>query len=252
MPYFIYSGYKIHYRTEGNGPVLLILPGNTASSRCHEDDLAYFSQEFTAVSLDYLGVGASDHLDHFRTDWFQSCADQAAALIQSLNNGPAVIVGTSGGAVAALQTAARHPDLVSAVVADSFTPIFTKEMLERNVLQERSIRSEDQIAFWRYAHGEDWERVIEADTAMLTTLVSEGGNWLENILPDIHCPVLITTSLEDKMLQQSLDYSLEMLKQLKDGRLFINPHGEHPLMWSKPNIFRQAIQGFLKFYTNNK
>ena len=250
MPYFNYSDQRIHYRIEGNGPLLLILPGNTASSKCHCDDLAYFSQTFSAAAIDYLGVGMSDRLTQFGRDWFRSCADQAAALIRHIGK-PAVLIGTSGGAVVALHTAARHTDLVTAVVADSFTPRFTREMLEKNVLQDRSVRSEGQIGFWRNAHGEDWERVVKADTAMLTSMVKEGGNWLENTTQEVRCPVLITTSLEDQMLKHPLEYSLEMLNALKDGRLFISPHGEHPLMWGKPDIFRQAVQGFLAFYSNH-
>ena len=245
MPFFEFMEKDIYYRQAGQGPLLMILPGNTASSACHGEDLAYFSNTFTAVSLDYLGTGQSDRLDTFGNDWYQQCADQAAALIQHLNLGQAVLLGTSGGAVVALHAAARHPNIFQGVIADSFTPVFTWEMLHENVIEERSIRSEGQVAFWRMAHGEDWERVIDADTDMLKRLTESGGRWLGDALARIVCPILFTASLEDRMLRQPASYTLQMLKEAHDGRAFLCQHGGHPLMWSNPGEFRRAVSGFL-------
>ncbi|MBG0788114.1 MAG: alpha/beta hydrolase, partial [Anaerolineaceae bacterium] len=175
MPKFTYQGKQLFYRRQGAGPLLVILPGNTASSICHQGELDYFADSFTTVALDYLGIGRSDRISQMPEDWFADCADQAAALIEHLALGPAILLGTSGGAVVALNDAAAHPDKVRAVVADSFTPRFTPEMLQRNVIEERSQPTKDQAAFWQYAHGEDWQSVVESDTQMLIDLVDKGG-----------------------------------------------------------------------------
>lgn len=248
MPFFEYQQMQLHYRCEGQGPPLIILPGNTASSACHQDDLVYFSQKFTAVSLDYLGTGKSDRPKTFNDDWFQNCGDQTAALIKHLQLGPAILLGTSGGAVVALHAAARHSEIIQGVIGDSFAPVFTTEMLQRNVIEERSLRTEGQIAFWRFAHGEDWESVIDADTDMLKRIVEDGGNWLGNSLARIECPLFFTASLEDQMLRKPATYTLEMLKQAKNGRAFICQHGGHPLIWSNPEEFCRAISGFLNAF----
>ncbi len=248
MPHFTYQGKQLFYRRQGNGPLLVILPGNTASSACHQADLDYFAQNFTAVSVDYLGTGLSDRTDNTPTDWFQDCGDQAAALIEHLGLGPAVLLGTSGGAVVALRCAATHPDLVRAVIADSFTPIFTPQMLRQNVIAERSKPTDDQAAFWRFAHGEDWRAVVEADTQMLKGMVENGGQWLGDSLARVACPVMLTFSLADQMLIDPARYGFEILSQLPDARGFFSPKGGHPLMWSAPDEFRQAITGFLGQY----
>ena len=245
MPMFEDDRKQIFYRSKGQGPLLMILPGNTASSACHQEDLAYFSDQFTAVSMDYLGTGQSDRLESFGEQWLQNCADQAATLIRHLSLGPAILLGTSGGAVVALHTAARHPNLIQGIIADSFTPAFTEEMLLHNVIEERSIRSEGQINFWRFAHGEDWEQVINADTAMLKQITQKGGNWLGDSLLKAECPIFFTASLEDEMLHQPVAYILQMLAQVKDGRAFLCQHGGHPLIWSNPGEFRRAVSGFL-------
>jgi len=92
MHKFNYHGKQVFYRLEGEGPLLVILPGNTASSACHQEDLAYFSSRFTVVSLDYLGTGQSDRLESFGEQWYQNCADQAAALIQHLGIGTRLLI----------------------------------------------------------------------------------------------------------------------------------------------------------------
>ena len=64
------------------------------------------------------------------------------------------------------------------MIADSFTPVFTEETLKENVLEDRAVRSEAQVNFWRFAQGEDREAVIEADTAMLERLLTAAGTGL--------------------------------------------------------------------------
>lgn len=245
MPKFIYQGRQLFYRRQGNGPLLVILPGNTASSICHQAELDFFADSFTSLALDYLGTGLSDRISQMPDDWFADCADQVAALIEHLALGPAILLGTSGGAVVALNCAAMHPEKVRAVVADSFTPVFTPQMLQQNVIEERSQPTKDQAGFWQYAQGEDWQSVVEADTQMLINLVNNGGQWLGKSLARVSCPVLLTFSLEDQMLIEPVKCGFEILSQLADGRIFFSPKGGHPLMWSAPEEFCQATQGFL-------
>ncbi len=248
MPKFRYQTQDIFYRQKGSGPLMIILPGNTASSACHQEDLSYYSKHFTSVSFDYLGTGQSDRLANFPDDWFSFCADQTASLIDKLNLGPAVLLGTSGGAVTALHTAALHPEKVRAVIADSFTPTFTEAMLNKSVIEDRARQTEGQVRFWRFAHGEDWEKVVEADTDMLRRLVARGGQWLDDVLEKIICPILFTASLADQSLMKPGEYTLEMLRKVHNGQAFISQKGSHPLIWTAPEIFRQAITGFLSQY----
>ncbi|MBG0786818.1 MAG: hypothetical protein H0S79_17115, partial [Anaerolineaceae bacterium] len=87
--------------------------------------------------------------------------------------------------------------------------------------------------------------VVESDTQMLIDLVDKGGEWLGGSLARVSCPVLLTFSLEDPTLIDPAKYGFEILSQLADGRIFFNPKGGHPLIWSAAKEFRQATQGFL-------
>jgi len=242
---FLYNGKKICYREIGEGKLLLILPGNTSASIVHSSDLEYYKNNYLVVSLDFLGTGGSDRLEEWPENFWEEGAKQVKALIDHLDYENARIIGTSGGAVIGLLTASLYPEIIDGVVADSFTETFTSEMLENNVITERSKKTEDQINFWKYCHGPDWEDVVNADTEMITKFVNKGGKWLEGSLEKIKCPVLITVSREDSLLPDVANQMVNVSKKIYNCTLYINNSGSHPLMWSKPGIFKNISEYFL-------
>ena len=84
MPYFSSDGHRLFYREKGTGELLLILPGNTASSACLGDEISYFSDRYHVVSTDFLGTGKSDRLPVWPLDWWEQGARDAAALVTIL------------------------------------------------------------------------------------------------------------------------------------------------------------------------
>ncbi|MCB0113459.1 MAG: alpha/beta hydrolase [Caldilineaceae bacterium] len=246
MPTFTHDNVQLFYREQGSGPLLLILPGNTASSALHEGELAYFGQRFHAVSLDFRGTGQSDRLDEWPVDWYETAAHDVAALIDHLGEGQATVMGTSGGAIVALLLAIHHPDKVRGVIADSTVEPFTRQMLNKNVIQDRARREPAAIEFWTQAHGDDWEAVIDADTDMLKRFVRKSrGRWSRGRLNEIACPVLLTASLEDSVLANVGRQVTRMSRQIPDSRAYFSGDGDHPLMWSRAEEFRQVCDYFL-------
>jgi len=248
MAYFEYKSKKIFYREEGAGELLIIIPGNTASSAAHESELKYYGKKYHAVSLDILGTGQSDRIEKWTIDWWKEGAHQVKALIEHLKYQDAILIGTSGGAVIALLGAILHPDKVKAVVADSFVEKFSKEMLKKNIIDERNKKEEGQILFWKFAHGEDWERVIKEDTEMMIEFVEQGGEWFEQRLGEIICPVLLTASKKDHMLPDVEDQICDISKKIEKSKVFINDKGFHPFIWSQPEDFRIITDYFLKTF----
>ncbi|WP_332692277.1 alpha/beta fold hydrolase [Devosia sp.] len=109
-------GATLYYETTGAGPTLLIIPGGPQDAGVFTPLAAELSTRFTVVSYDPRGNsrssfdGAPTPLD------VDQQADDAAALIAHIG-GPAYVFGTSGGAQIGLNLAARHPHLVTALVA---------------------------------------------------------------------------------------------------------------------------------------
>jgi pimeloyl-ACP methyl ester carboxylesterase len=118
-------------------------------------------------------------------------------------------------------------------------------MLETTLIPDRAQRTPDQVAFWRGAHGEDWERVVEADTDLIRRFVGRGGDWFGDALREVQCPVLLTASKRDAVLSQVACQNCHMAEQISDGRLYLHNEGGHPLMWSQPEVFRAAADLFL-------
>ena len=244
MPYFRSHGRQLFYRETGTGPLLLILPGNTASSAWHEGELQHFGRHYHAVSLDFWGTGQSDRIPIWPDDWWERGAHDAAELVRHLGTSQAIVMGTSGGAIVALLAAILHPEQVRAVIADSTVEVFPAPVLSREI-RERSRQTDGQVGFWKRAHGEDWEQVIEADSDFLLRFEQAGGDCFRGRLQEIQCPVLLSGSLGDESLPDGEAQMRRMADQLADCRLFLAPRGSHPLMWSRAEAFRRQADNFL-------
>lgn len=205
----------------------------------------YFSQRFHTVSLDFLGTGKSDRLSTWNRDWWESGGEQAAALIRHLCYEQAVLVGTSGGAISAVSAAIHHPELIRAVVADSFSLTFTEEMFRNNVLAARTDPGTQQAAFWKAMHGEDLASVIEKDTGMIRTVIENGDRCISGNLEMITCPVLLTYARQDNFLPDVESIAKNIKAQIKNCKLAMFDKGDHPLIWTNPEDFYSEVEQFL-------
>jgi valacyclovir hydrolase len=245
VPYATWNGHRLFYRERGVGPLLLVFPGNTASSASHAGELDHLSERYHAVAVDYLGTGQSDRVQVWAAKWWEQGARQAAALVSHLGHADCIAMGTSGGAVVALLMAILYPMRVRAVIADSVAACFSEEMLQRNVIADRSRRTPEQVLFWKNAHGADWEQVVNADTEMLQRFVEGGGDWFAGRLNEIQCPVLLTASRQDPFLPEVGRQACSMAEKIGDCRVFLDSEGDHPLMWSRPQDFWAVCDRFL-------
>ncbi|MBP2643954.1 MAG: hypothetical protein H6Q67_1841 [Firmicutes bacterium] len=247
MSYFYSNGHNLHYREKGKGNLLLILPGNTASSANHIDDLDYFGEHFHAVSLDLWGTGKSDRLKDWTRNWWIDCAKDAINLIEYLNSDSAYIIGCSGGVGVGLLMAALYPDKVKSVIADSEIVQYKYDDMIKLCIEERKNKSKDQVDFWKQAHGDDWENVIHEDNNLMLDL-AQNGHIFKDKFQDITCPVLFCGSLEaDQDIPYFSETLLKMTKAIKNANLFLTSDGNHPLMWTCQNRFRKMALSFFQY-----
>jgi pimeloyl-ACP methyl ester carboxylesterase len=111
-------GASLYYEVRGAGPVLIMLPGGPADAttfRRIEDDLA---RKYTVVTYDPRGLSHST-LDVPLDDshMVQTYADDVHRLLRKVaGDEKSRVFGNSGGAVVALELAARHPEQLDVVV----------------------------------------------------------------------------------------------------------------------------------------
>jgi len=245
LPHFEHQGNRLFFRERGEGAPVLLLPGNTASSASLEEELDHFGRRFRAVSFDYPGTGRSGRIDEWPEDWWERCADAAAALVEHLGDRRAAMIGASGGAIVALLAAIRRPDRARAVVADSFVLRMTPEFVKKWVTEERARRTEEQVRFWTAAHGPDWEQPVGADGRFLERFAGGGGDPFGDRLSSIGCPALLTASSADPFLPGAEKDLLAAADRIPECASLLADRGGHPLMWTRPTLFRSAADGFL-------
>lgn len=110
-------GATLYYETQGTGPLLLIIPGGPQDAGVFAELSRQLADRYTVVAYDPRGNSRSPFDSAPEALQLDMQADDAAALIKALGQGPAYVFGTSGGAQIGLNLAARHADLVAALVA---------------------------------------------------------------------------------------------------------------------------------------
>lgn len=119
------NGCDLYYEEAGQGvPILLVPPaGSTASTwGAAADDLARIGR---VIVYDRRGYARSGGDPPRRMSTHTA---DAAALLEHVGTGPAVVVGTSAGAAIAVDLAVRRPDVVQAVVAHEFPWRFARHL----------------------------------------------------------------------------------------------------------------------------
>lgn len=110
-------GATIYYEQQGAGPTLLIIPGGPQDAGVFAELAGQLAGDFTVVTYDPRGNSRSAFDGAVEPLSVDQQADDAAALIAAVGQGPAFLFGTSGGAQIGFDLAARHPDKVRALVA---------------------------------------------------------------------------------------------------------------------------------------
>lgn len=244
MPHITCLGSPLFYRAAGDGPPLLLIPGNTASSACHAGEIAHFARRYRVIAPDLPGTGQSARIADWPHDWWAACARALIDLLDQLRIERCALVGTSGGAVIALLAAIVAPERVAAVVADSCVAHYPAPEL-REQIRQRAAETAGQRAFWAGAHGDDWRQVVAADTAMMAGYAERGIDYFGGRLGRVACPTLLTASLADPLLPDVAGQLPAMARAIPGARLTLADAGDHPLMWSRPELFRAAADAFL-------
>ena len=108
------GGLEIAYERVGAGPPLVFVHGAAEDSRIWQPQLVGLADEFTVVAWDEPGAGrSSDPPEGFG---LADLADELAALIETLEFGPAHIAGLSWGGTVVLELYRRHPALVTTLI----------------------------------------------------------------------------------------------------------------------------------------
>ena len=253
MAYFIYDNKKIYYKEIGNGKPLIFLHGNTASSAMFLEIVNRYTDIFKVILIDFLGHGKSDRLKVFPADlWFDE-AMQVIAFLKEKQYEKVNIIGSSGGALVAINVALEAPELVSKIVADSFEGEVPLKEFTTNIVTDRELSKKNDAMrlFYQYMQGKDWESVVDNDTFAIIQHEKNVGKFFHRNLQDFVPDILMTGSKKDEFfVNVSSDYLenvyRKMLKKIGHGRMYLFDFGGHTAMLTNAEKFANLAKEFLK------
>jgi len=105
---------RIAWTSEGSGPLVVLIPGMGDNRATWRELVGPLAVSHQVVTMDLRGHGFSDTT--FTRHGDEVTAQDALALVEHLDNGPAVLIGNSMGASSAVWAAAERPDLVAGLV----------------------------------------------------------------------------------------------------------------------------------------
>ncbi len=248
MSYFNYFGKKIFYREEGKGEVCIFLHGNTASSKMFDYLLELYTDCFKAVLIDFLGNGNSERVTAFPDEMWIDWGHQVVELCKKLSCGKVNLIGTSGGAYAAINAALERPDLFNKIVADSFDGSSLHKGFADSIIKERSFAKSDEMSrgFYEWCQGKDWEAVIDMDTEALINYERKNIRLFNGSIEEIKVPTLITFSRSDEMLFNDVEKECIKLNGMNPIISYkIYDEGGHPLIMTRAENMAETIKKFI-------
>lgn len=253
----------LNVRGKGAGPLMLFFHGITSNSAVFEPLMARLSHRFTTIAVDQRGHGLSDKPEsgYEANDY----ADDIAALIRTLDRGPAILVGHSLGSRNSVTAAARNPDLVRSVVAIDFTPYIETEVLDA---LETRVNAGDRLfentkvveaylaarypnipadairirAESGYRQVEGGLRPLASPTAMAQTAKGLRAD-LTQTYRDVTRPVLIVRGEQSKLVSAAALAKTSRLRP--DLPVVVVPDADHYVNEVSPEITLKAITNFI-------
>ena len=248
MPFFQYRGQSVFYKEYGAGKPLIFLHGNTASSKLFEPLMPLYAGKFRCILIDFSGNGKSDRVTKFSPDMWYDEALQTIALVEHLQCGKADLIGTSGGAWAAVNAALERPDLFRTVTADSFDGRTLNDGFSEKLLSERTAAkaNPESRQFYEWCQGEDWETVVSLDTEALLRCAKEKRPLFHKPLEEMKVPLLLTGSKADEMCRENLEQEYkEMAALVSHTVIQMFEHGGHPAILTNAEQAAEVICKFI-------
>jgi pimeloyl-ACP methyl ester carboxylesterase len=248
--FFQHNGYKLSYLDSGGeGQLLIALHAHWMEGATFEPLAAALAPFWRVIALDQRGHGYSDHPQTYTRDDYLG---DLSALFQHLKiKEPLVLLGNSLGGVNAYQFAARHPELVKAMIIEdigveievdvnfslAWAGTFkTKEELAQNVGPRFAPYLEDS-----FRHTETgWRLAFNPSDMVTSNKLVAGNHWQDWLASD--CPALLIRGKDSRLTTQA--HFEEMAKQRLNTTL-CTLEGGHVVHIDNFKGFMEQVNKFL-------
>ncbi|MEO3892619.1 alpha/beta hydrolase [Nonomuraea sp. B5E05] len=242
----------------GPGTPLLALHGHFGRARAFARLAADLAPDYRVIALEQRAHGHSERGDGDLSQ--DAYVADAAAFVRELGLGPLIVLGHSMGGVTAFHLAARHPDLVRALIveeggADNRQPHIPHPVLDvsdwprrtatlaemRRQIEARGIPDASYFLENAVEHPDGWGLLFDYDD-MLASQQALVGDWWPQWLGS-SCPALLVHGLDSFILPTAM---VREMAQRRPRTALRELHGcGHWVHDDNPPAFARAVRDFL-------
>ncbi|ELS01592.1 putative hydrolase or acyltransferase of alpha/beta superfamily [Xenococcus sp. PCC 7305] len=275
--YLVSNRIRLHYVTQGKGPLMLMLHGFPEFWYSWRSQIWEFAQDHKVVALDLRGYNKSDKPQDIKAYAIAELVKDVKDVITGLGYARCILVGHDWGGAIAWNVAYAHPEMLDKLIVMNLPhpakfsealrsnpqqmlrswytvffqlPWLPEFLLQLNGYQAISNAFRDFVIDKNVFTTQDLEAYKKAAAApgALTAMV----NYYRNIFPQIllprdwdvlEVPTLMIWGENDKFLGKELTY--ETQDYVKNFQLQYIPNCSHWVQQEKPDLVNQYMREFL-------
>ena len=268
-------GITLHYVDEGSGVPVIFVHGSLSDGGYWADQIGPFAKHYRAIA--YSRRYNYPNMNPARPGYSAMVdAEDLAAFIHALHLGKVVVIGHSYGAFAALFLAARHPELVRALVlaeppaisllqhlpgAQAKTGQAMYQDIQRRMVvpmqqaYHRGDRDAGIAAFIDYVFNDPhaWDRMSESARKDMLRDAHEWDVMMTTgiFFPDIEPAAIRRITAPVLLLSGAKSYPFlgliteEMARLLPNRETIVLPDAGHQMWYQAPDVCRKDVEAFL-------
>jgi esterase/lipase len=201
-------------------------------------------KQFKVHCFSFSGHGNTPFQNAFSIEQF---ASELAQFIKDHQLEQAAVFGYSMGGYVALHLAKTKPGLLGNIITlgtkFAWSPeIAQKEvkMLDANTISEKVPKFAETL---KNRHGGDWETLLQKTADMMLGLGNDPA-LKESDFTAIENKVLIGLADHDTMV--TMDETVTVFKQLKQGNMYVLPGSKHPIETINVKLLSEILENYLK------
>lgn len=199
-------------------------------------------QGINVYSFSFSGHGKMPFQNNFGIEQF---ALELELFIKENQLEKPMVFGYSMGGFVALYLAHQQPDLLGNIITLGTKFEWTMEISQKEIKMLDSKNIFEKVPKFAEAlekrHGNDWELLLQKTSEMMASLGNKNALSL-NDFTSIENKVLI--GLADKDTMVSLDETLAVYRQLKNGSMYMLPNTKHPIETVNVKLLARIISEF--------
>lgn len=270
------NGVRLHYVSQGDGPLLLLLHGFPEFWYSWRHQIAALSRTHRVVALDLRGYNDSDKPAAVADYRMDVLVQDTIGVVQSLGYDRCTLVGHDWGGAIAWHTAAAHPTAIQNLIVLNlphpermmqglrtpqqllkswyifffqvpWLPEFLIQLGDYRAIEtalvgtsrDRQAFSQDDLAAYRAAAAK--RGAVSAMVNYYRGLL--GSNLFNRQWPMLEMPTLMIWGEDDPFLGKELTYGTE--QYVRDLKIRYIPQCSHWVQQERPELVNQYIQEFL-------